>query len=57
MNKETWNECDFVGDIRKYDTTPKRPKETVENIDDYDMRREYGCRVHNVHSRLERQEM
>ena len=56
MSKDNeWIDCDFIGTIKKYDNEPKN--EPVENFDDYDVRHEYGSRVRNVKSRLDRMEM
>lgn len=57
MSDEKWNECDGVGTIKKYDTTPQARDKPIENYDDYDERKKHGGRFCVVHSRLERQEM
>ena len=49
---ETWIECDWVGNIKAYEEEPKKPNEVVENLDDYDVRHEFGSKVHFVRSRF-----
>ena len=49
---EEWNDCDFVGTIKKYDLEPKAPSEPVENLDDYDARNGFGSKMCIVKSRF-----
>ena len=53
--KEKWYQGGFKGDIKPYDTEPHAPKE-YENLDDYDVRHEFGGHVRFVKSRFLREE-
>ena len=53
---EKWNDCNFVGNIKKYDMPKKDEAKRVEILDDYDMRNGHGGRFHVFKSRFDRME-
>ncbi len=57
MTNEEWHDCNWVGTIKVYDNEPKQKDDVVENLDDYDMRKELGSRVRNVRSKFVMEEM